>query len=107
MTATKMTLDLTVYTADGEATVHHYDWPDDRERQVELRRDLTRRVQSGFLDPDIGLFSFERPNVLYNPSQLVRITMEISGPEERTSEVEEANRQIGFVQNQPGRGQTQ
>ena len=107
MTSARLTLNLTVYTTDGDPTVHRYDWPDDPERQVELRRDLTRRVQAGFLDPVIGLFSFEHPSVLYNPSQMVRIVMEVSGPEERASEVEEANRQIGFVQNQPGRGQAQ
>ena len=78
---------------------------DDPRNQVELRRDLTRRVQAGFLDQTIGVFAFERPAVLYNPAQMVRVIMEVTGPEEQQDEVDEANRQIGFVQNQPGRGQ--
>ena len=104
MTTPRLVLNLTVYTADGDATVHHYDWPDDRESQVALRRDLTRKVQAGFLDQTIGAFAFERPAVLYNPAHMVRIIMEVTGPEEQQDEVDEANRQIGFVQDQPGRG---
>ena len=53
MTTPRLVLNLTVYTADGDATVHHYDWPDDRESQVALRRDLTRKVQAGFLDQTV------------------------------------------------------
>ena len=106
MTTQRLILMLTVYTADGAATVHHYDWPDDPESQVELRRDLTRKVQAGFLDETIGLFSFEHPSVLYNPTQMVRIVMEITGPEDQRAEIDEANRRMGFVQDQPGRGRT-
>ena len=107
MTTPRLILTLTVHTTDGGKTIHHYDWPDDRESQVALRRDLTRGVQAGFLDQKIGVFAFERPSVLYNPAQMVRAIMEVTGPEERRVEVDEANRQIGFVQNQPGRGQAQ
>lgn len=107
MTTPRLILKLTVHTSDGDATVHHYDWPDDPESQVALRRDLTQRVQAGFLDPTIGLFNFDRPSVLYNPAQMVRVIMEVTGPEDRRAEVDDANRQIGFVQNQPGRGQAQ
>ena len=49
MTTPGLILTLTVHTTDGDATVHHYDWPDDRESQVALRLDLARRVQAGFL----------------------------------------------------------
>ena len=73
--------------------------------ELHCRRDLTRRVQAGFLDQTIGAFAFERPAVLYNPAQMVRVIMEVTGPEEQQDEVDEANRQIGFVQDQPGRGQ--
>ena len=105
MTTPRLILILTVHTTDGDATVHHYDWPDDRESQVALRRDLAQRIQAGLLDQTIGVFAFERPAVLYNPTQMVRIIMEVTGPEEQQDEVDEANRQIGFVQDQPGRGQ--
>ena len=104
MTTPGLILTLTVHTTDGDATVHHYDWPDDRESRVALRRDLTRRIQAGFLDQTIGAFAFERPAVLYNPAQMVRVIMEVTGPEDQQDEVDEANRQIGFVQDQPGRG---
>ncbi len=53
----------------------------------------------------MGVFAFGRPAVLYNPAQVVRIIMEVTGPEDQQDEVDEANRQIGFVQDQPGRGQ--
>ena len=105
MTTPRLILTLTVHTTDGGKTVHLYDWPDDPRNQVELRRDLTRRVQAGFLDQTIGVFAFGRPAVLYNPAQMVRIIMEVTGPEDQQDEVDEANRQIGFVQDQPGRGQ--
>ena len=47
MTTPRLILTLTVHTTDGGKTIHHYDWPDDRESQVALRRDLTRGFKQG------------------------------------------------------------
>ena len=107
MVMPSLVLNLTVHTTDGAATAHQYDWPRDSTSQVELRRELTRRVQAGLLDQTIGAFSFERPSVLYNPSQMVRTAMEIPGPEEERVEIEAVNKQLGFLQSEPGRGRTQ
>lgn len=99
-----LTLEITVATTDGTEAVHKYDWPTDPESQVNLRRNLTKRVQAGILDRTIGLIQFDRPSVVYNPLHFVRATMAVTGPESRQSEVAEANRRLGFLQDEPGRG---
>lgn len=105
MTTSQLTLEVTVVTTDHNETVHKYDWPTDLDAQLQLRRDLSRRVQAGFLNPTIGLIMFDNPSVLYNPAHFVRVKMMMSGPESKQDAVEVENRRIGFLQDgAPGRG---
>ena len=103
MEATQLTLEVTVITTDGVQTVHRYEWPNDRESQIDLRLQLGRRVQAGFLDGDIGVILFDNPSVIYNPAHFVRSSMAVTGPESQEAEVEAVNRQVGFLQDEPGR----
>ena len=105
MTTSQLTLEITVVTTDHNETVHKYDWPADSNAQLQLRQDLSRRVQAGFLNPTIGLIMFDHPSVVYNPAHFVRAKFMVSGPKSQQDEVEVANRHIGFVQaGEPGRG---
>lgn len=105
MTTSQLTLEVTVATTDHKETVHKYDWPADSNAQIQLRLELGKRVQVGFLNPTIGLIIFDNPSVLYNPAHFVRAKFVVSGPESQKDEVEVANRRIGFEQpGVPGRG---
>ena len=105
MTTSQLTLEITVVTMDHNETVHKYDWPTDLDAQLQLRKDLSRQVQAGFLNPSIGLIMFDHPSVVYNPAHFVRAKMMVTGPESQKDEVEVANRRMGFLQpGVPGRG---
>ena len=105
MTTSQLTLEVTVVTTDHNETVHKYDWPTDLDAQLQLRRDLSRRVQASFLNTTIGLIMFDNPSVVYNPAHFVRAKMMVTGPESQQDTVEAENRGIGFVlPGVPGRG---
>ena len=105
MTTSQWMLEVTVVTTDHSETVHKYDWPTDWDARCQLLRDLSRRVQAGFLNPTKGLIMFDHPPVVYNPTHFIRAKIMVSGPESQQDEVEVANRRMGFLQDdEPGRG---
>ena len=101
----KPAIDIIVYTMDGEQTTHSVEIPDSIEAVTELIHEHMATILPSFDGPTKGgLFAFFRPTVLYNPAQVSRIEIRAVGLPADQPEIADTIRQIGLVQDRPGRG---
>ena len=101
----KPAIAIIVYTMDGQQTTHSFAIPDSAEAVKEQIQEHMATILPSFDGPTKGrLFAFFHPNVLYNPAQVSRIEIRAVGLTGDQPEIAGILRQVGFLQDQPGRG---
>ncbi len=92
----KMTLVITVRTADGTANQHQYLYnePLSEEDRASIRA-LGQDVRSAFREPPPGFIHFVNPAAWYRSSQVISVVADIHR-DQKALPVEEVRR-IGFV----------